>query len=137
MNKIILIGHVGSDPDVKSFEWGSVAEFSIATSESWKDKRTGEKKSRTDWHKVKVMGARADVVGQYVKKGDRLAVEGKMRHDVRENQDGSKSYFSHVQLDQFEFLNSKSEGQQQAAKPAAPKAPVADPFEDTGGDLPF
>ena len=79
LNKVILIGHLGNDPELKNSESGSIATFSIATTESWKDK-DGNKKEQTEWHKCVVFGKRADTVNMYCHKGSKLYVEGKIQY---------------------------------------------------------
>jgi len=81
INKVILIGNVGKDPEIRTFgNGGKVANFSIATSESWKDKRTGERKEKTDWHNISVFNdGLVGVIERYVKKGDKLYIEGKLQ----------------------------------------------------------
>ena len=127
MNKIILIGHVGKDPEIQTLESGKkVAKFTIATSEKWKTK-DGEKKEVTDWHNITFFGNIANVVEQYVKKGDKLAIEGKAKQDKYEK-DGVTKYFSYILGSNLEMLGSKSD-----QKPERNK----DVESDLGDDLPF
>jgi single-strand DNA-binding protein len=122
LNKVTLIGNVGADPDARSFSDGNkVINFSIATSESWKDKNTGEKKEKTEWHRVVVKSqGLVGVVERYVKKGSKLYIEGKLETRSWE-QDGQKKYTTEVVMQSFNsnllLLNSRNEnnggGQQQ------------------------
>lgn len=101
VNKVILIGNVGADPDIRTFESGDkVANLSLATSESWKDKNSGEKREKTEWHRVSVFGKLADIVEQYVKKGSKLYIEGQLETRSWE-QDGQKKYSTEVVLRGF------------------------------------
>lgn len=95
-NKVILIGNVGVDPEVVTFEnGGKLAKLSLATSETYKNK-DGEKMTDTQWHNVVVRGKTADIVEQYVKKGDKLLVEGKLTTRSYEDRDGNKRYVTEV-----------------------------------------
>jgi single-strand DNA-binding protein len=103
VNKAILVGNVGKDPDVRSMQsGGSVASFSVATSKSWKDKATGERKEQTDWHNVVVFNEHlVRVVEQYVHKGTKLYVEGEMRTRKYTDRDGVERYRTEVVLGAF------------------------------------
>jgi single-strand DNA-binding protein len=103
VNKAIIVGNVGKDPDVRSMQsGGSVASFSVATSKSWKDKATGEKKEQTDWHNVVVFNEHlVRVVEQYVHKGTKLYVEGEMRTRKYTDRDGIERYRTEVVLGAF------------------------------------
>lgn len=102
LNKACLIGNVGKDPEIRSMNGGDkVANFSIATSESWKDRNTGERKERTEWHRVVVWGALAEVVEKYVSKGDKLYVEGKIQTRKWTDQSGVEKYSTEIVLQGF------------------------------------
>lgn len=100
VNKVILIGNVGKDPEIRSFQnGGRVANLSIATSESWKDKASGEKKEKTEWHRVVIFNDNlVNVVENYVKKGDKLYLEGQLETREWEDKDGQKKYSTEVVL---------------------------------------
>ena len=106
VNKCILIGRCGKDPEVRTTNNSTVANFSIATSESYKDKTTGEKKEITDWHNVVIWGKLAEIVQKYVRKGDLLYIEGKLRTRSWEK-DGVTRYITEVIADQMNMLSSK------------------------------
>ena len=132
VNKVILVGHVGKDPEVRYLEGGvAVARFSLATSESYKNK-SGEKVEQTEWHNVTVWRQLAEVVEKYVRKGQLLYIEGKIRtRSVGE--EGNKKYFTDIVADQMTMLGARrdSTAQTQAAEPhpAAGNAPTSDlPF---------
>jgi len=148
VNKVILIGTLGRDPEIKYTASGSpIANVNIATNESWKDKNTGETKERTEWHRIAIFGKLAEIVGQYLKKGSQVYFEGKLRTRKWQDQNGQDRYTTEVVVDQFDgvmqMLGGRSDGgtasfdappakQQQSAPPAA--APAAD---DGFDDIPF
>lgn len=142
-NKVILIGRLGKDPEVKTVgsEGNKVAEVSLATSETYKD-RAGEKQSKTEWHKCIFWGNIAGVIEQYLKKGSQIAVEGKIEYRTYEDKDGNKRYVTEIKCTGMTMLDTK--GDTAAAQSSAPSAPTSDaapaaqftagPVED---DLPF
>jgi single-strand DNA-binding protein len=108
INKVVLIGNVGKDPEIKEFQSGDKAvKFSIATSETWKDKATGEKKERVEWHNVTVFGKLADVVAQYVKKGSKVYVEGSNKTRRWVSQTGENHYTTEVHAKEVQFLDKR------------------------------
>ena len=107
MNKAFLIGRVGQNPELKTFDGGGkVANFTLATSKSWKDKQTGEKKEKTTWHNVQASGVKADVVMGLITKGSKIAIEGEIDNSSYEK-NGEKRIFSRVNMLNFEFCDSK------------------------------
>lgn len=100
VNKVILIGNVGKDPEIRTFgNGGKVANFSIATSESWKDKNSGERKEKTDWHNIAVFNdGLVGVIERYVKKGSKLYIEGKLQTRKWQDRDGNDKYTTEVVL---------------------------------------
>lgn len=97
VNKVILIGNLGQDPEVRYMPNGSaVANFSVATSESWKDKQTGENRDRTEWHRVTVFGKLAEIVGEYTRKGTRVYLEGQLQTHKWQDQGGNDRYTTEV-----------------------------------------
>jgi single-strand DNA-binding protein len=132
VNKVILIGRTGKEPEVKHLDNGAtVANFSIATSESYKDKTTGEKKEITEWHNVVLWRGLAEIAEKYLHKGDMVYIEGKLRTRSWEK-DGVKRYVTEVVGDNMTLLggNKQSSGQQQSTPAQTPNQP-----EDDG--LPF
>ncbi|MCK7575921.1 MAG: single-stranded DNA-binding protein [Chromatiales bacterium] len=100
VNKVILIGNLGADPDVRYMPSGdAVANVRIATSETWKDRNTGEKQERTEWHNVVFFGKIAEIVKQYLHKGSKIYVEGKLRTRKWQTQDGQDRYTTEVVVD--------------------------------------
>jgi single-strand DNA-binding protein len=103
VNKVILVGNLGRDPEIRSFQnGGRVASFSIATSENWKDKSSGEKKERTEWHRISVLNDKlVEVVERYVKKGSKLYIEGQLETRKWTDKDGQEKYTTEVVLRPF------------------------------------
>jgi len=101
VNKAIILGNVGQDPEIKTFDNGNkVANFSLATSEKWKNKE-GEQQEQTEWHNIAVFGKLAEIVEKYVKKGQQLYVEGKIKTRSWDDSDGNKKYMTEVVLNGF------------------------------------
>ena len=137
VNKVILIGNAGNDPEFRVMPNGNgVANVSLATSDSWKDKTSGEQKEKTEWHRLTVWGKLVDVVERYVKKGDRLYVEGRIEYSESES-DGQKKYWTNVNVFEMVMLGSTTGGgeesfQSDTSSSSAPK--ISDPDKDI---LPF
>lgn len=114
INKVILVGRVGQEPEVKYSNSGTAfATISLATSETWKDKQTGEQKEQTEWHRVSFVGKLAEIVGQYVKKGAKLYVEGQLRTRKWQDSTGADRYTTEVHVGiggEMQMLDSRSEG---------------------------
>ncbi|WP_279464237.1 single-stranded DNA-binding protein [Aeromonas veronii] len=102
INKVILIGNLGQDPEVRYMpSGGAVTNITLATSETWRDKQTGEQKERTEWHRVVFMGKLAEVAGEYLKKGSQVYVEGKLQTRKWQDQSGQERYTTEVLVDSF------------------------------------
>lgn len=107
VNKVILIGNVGSTPEFKTLDGGTnVATFSLATSEKWKEK-SGEQREQTEWHNIVVWRQLADIVSKYVNKGDQIYIEGKITTRSWEGKDGGKVYKTEIQCDTLRMLSSR------------------------------
>lgn len=110
INKVILVGNVGQDPETRYMpNGGAVTNLSIATSESWKDKNSGEQQERTEWHRVVFYQRLAEIVAEYVKKGSKIYVEGSLRTRSWE-QDGVKRYATEVIANEMQMLDGRGEG---------------------------
>ena len=110
VNKVILIGNVGSNPETKQFDNGMIATASIATSERWTDRNTGERKEHTEWTRVVFNGRLAEVVAQYVKKGDKIYVEGSIRtRKWNDQQTGQERYSTEIRVDTMQMLGSQTQ----------------------------
>ncbi|MED5564861.1 MAG: single-stranded DNA-binding protein [Gemmatimonadota bacterium] len=141
LNKVMLIGNVGNDPDVRTTSSGTpIANMSLATTRKWKD-GSGEQKEKTEWHRLTVWGKLVDVVERYVKKGDRLYVEGRIEYSETES-DGQKKYWTNVNVFEMVMLGSTGAGGQggggrgggfQGDSSPAPAPPISEPDDD----LPF
>lgn len=143
VNKVILIGHLGKDPESRYLpSGGAVANVTLATSESWKDKESGEQKERTEWHNLVFYGRLAEIAAQYLKKGAPVYVEGSIRTRKWQDKEGKDRYTTEIIAGEMQMLGQKSasaEGGSHSARPAQPAAPAtagADKnFEED--DIPF
>lgn len=128
VNKVILMGHVGKDPDVKTFEnGGAVAQFSLATSKKgYKTKDGKEVPERTEWHNIVLSNGLAKVAEQYVKKGDKLYIEGELRTRGYEYSNGVKRYITEIYGYDMEMLTPKKDGEKNATIQMAPTPNPAD-----------
>ncbi len=109
VNKVILIGNLGQEPEVKYMPNGNaVANISVATSESWKDKNTGERKEQTEWHRVVFFGKQAEIAGLYLKKGSKVFVSGRIKTRSWEDKSGVKKYTTEIMGSELQMLDSKS-----------------------------
>jgi single-strand DNA-binding protein len=97
VNKMILMGNLGQDPEVRYMpSGGAVANISVATSESWKDKATGEQKEKTEWHRVSIFGKLAEIAGEYLRKGSTVYIEGQLQTRKWQDQDGKDRYTTEI-----------------------------------------
>ena len=128
-NKAILVGHTGRDPETRKLPNGdTVANFSLATSRSWKDAKTGERKEHTDWHRCTAYGKLADVIAEHVKKGQLLTVEGRIEYGEYEK-DGVKRYTTDIIVDEMRMLGPKREAEGGERQPETAGAGAGgDPF---------
>lgn len=110
VNKAIIIGNLGDDPESRVLpQGGTVVNFSVATRESWKDKNTGEMKERTEWHKIVIFNRLAEVAGQYLSKGSKVYLEGKLQTRKWKDQSGQDRYTTEIVANQMEMLDNKQE----------------------------
>lgn len=114
INKVILIGNLGNEPEVKTFTNGDkITTASIATSERWTDKNTGEKKEQTEWHRVVFSNRLAEVAEQYLHKGSKVYIEGKIKTRKWQDQNGQERYSTEIRADNMQMLDSRNDGNQQ------------------------
>ena len=132
VNKVILVGNVGSDPEVKSVGESKVANFSFATSETYKDKN-GEKKTITEWHRIVIWRGLAEIVERYVKKGDKLYIEGKIQTRSWDDKDGTKKFSTEIVVSDMKMLGSVKKDENSNPVPMPPE----DSLEPQEGDMPF
>lgn len=147
INKVILIGNLGQDPEIKSTANGAtIANFSVATSESWKDKATGQPQERTEWHRVVAFNRLAEIIGQYVKKGSKIYIEGSLRTRKWQDQNGQDRYTTEIVANEMQMLDSRGGASaggyadSGAARSSAPmsNAPAAsDPGWGADDEIPF
>ena len=134
VNKVILIGNLGRDPEVRYMPSGdAVANISIATTETWKDK-TGEKQEKTEWHRVAMFGKTAEIAGEYLKKGSQVYIEGRLETRKWTDKEGHERYTTEIRADRMQMLGSRSGGSERMAPPEddAPRAAPA-PAQKSGG----
>jgi single-strand DNA-binding protein len=132
VNKAILVGTLGKDPDHKFLPSGAaVCNLSVATSEKWKDKATGEQQERTEWHRVSMFGKVAEIAAQYLTKGSQVYLEGKIQTRKWTDKEGKERYSTEIIADQLQMLGGKP-----TERAPAPSEPVAAP-KDFDDDLPF
>lgn len=131
INKVILIGNLGRDPEVRYMPNGAaVASVNIATSEAWKDKQTGQQQERTEWHRVIFYRRLAEIAGEYLKKGAKVYIEGKLQTRKWQDNQGQDRYTTEVIVREMQMLDSKGSGPASAPPPdEAPPANVGD-FDD-------
>lgn len=145
INKVILIGNLGSDPEIRHTQGGNaVANLSLATSESWRDKATGETRENTEWHRVVVFGRLGEVAGEYLKKGSKVYIEGRLQTRKWQDRDGNDRYTTEIVGNEMQMLDSRGGGSgfDDAPSQAPESAPRMDaPPQNTGGgledDIPF
>ncbi|VEC00253.1 Helix-destabilizing protein [Cedecea lapagei] len=145
VNKVIIVGNLGQDPEVRYLpNGGAVANITLATSESWRDKQTGETKEKTEWHRVVLFGKLAEVAGEYLRKGSQVYIEGKLTARKWTDQAGVEKYTTEIHVNvggTMQMLGGKQEGSQQS-KPQkkqqqSSQAPSNEPPMDFDDDIPF
>ena len=111
INKVILVGNLGNDPDMRYMPSGSaVANVSVATSESWKDKQTGESKDRVEWHNIVFFNRLAEIVGEYLKKGSQVYIEGRLQTDKWQDKQGNDRYTTKIIASEMQMLGGRNTG---------------------------
>ncbi|MES1964018.1 single-stranded DNA-binding protein [Psychrobacter sp. AH5] len=114
VNKVIIIGNLGADPEARQFSnGGSVTNISVATSEQWTDKQSGEKREATEWHRVSLFNRLGEIAAQYLRKGSKVYIEGSLRTRKYQAPDGSDRYATEIRADQMQMLDGASGGQNQ------------------------
>lgn len=147
INKVIIIGRTGKDPEMRYTQGGdAICNLTVATSETWKDKATGEKKEATEWHRVSMFGKLAEIAGQYLKKGSLVYIEGSLRTRKWTDQNGQDRYTTEIRADAMKMLGSKPDGasrQQSDDDGYSPpetnsrQGQQRPSFDDLGDDIPF
>ncbi len=150
VNKAILIGNLGADPDTRYMPSGSaVTNCRIATTEAWKDRETGDQQERTEWHNIVFFGRLAEIAGEYLRKGSQVYIEGRLRTRKWQDREGNDRWTTEINADQMQMLGGRpgagapaatpsSRSEAPAPAPAAPaQAPAAAQAEDFEDDIPF
>lgn len=149
VNKVILMGNLGRDPEIKYMQSGeAVCNVSIATSSSWKDKQTGERKEEVEWHRLVFYRRLAEIVGEYLRKGSSIYIEGRLKTRSWTDKDGNQRHTTEVTVDQMQMLGNRegSQGSSQQQKPAqgqtqqqnpAPQGAPQTSLADLDDDVPF
>lgn len=131
INKVIIIGRLGNDPDVKTLPNGDlVAKISVATSESWTDKQTGERREQTEWHSIIAYRQTAEIMRQYLKKGSQVYIEGKLRSRKWQDRNGQDRYTTEIITDRMQMLSSTSH---HGTQPPQGKLPIPQTAQDWDG----
>jgi single-strand DNA-binding protein len=146
INKVIIVGNLGSDPETRYMPSGdAVTNVSVATSEGWKDKDSGEMKEKTEWHRIVFFRRLAEIAGEYLKKGSKIYVEGKLQTRKWQDKDGNDRYSTEIVANELQMLDSKGGGSadfndssmsssKSSSSRKAEPAPIDDNFDD---DIPF
>ena len=149
INKVILIGNLGADPEVRYMpSGGAVANLRLATSESWKDRQTGEQQEKTEWHRVTLYGRLGEIAGEYLRKGSKVYIEGRLQTRKWQGQDGQDRYTTEIVANDLQMLDSRAGGSAPMGEPSGsfPRQPTTDqattgqnapPADEFDDDIPF
>jgi single-strand DNA-binding protein len=152
VNKVIIVGNLGRDPETRYLPSGeAVTNISVATTDTWKDKTSGEKKEATEWHRVSFFGRLAEIAGEYLKKGSQVYVEGQLRTRKWQDKEGKDRYTTEIRADTMQMLGSRAGAGEPRAGAGDPKGETAAPkgeaksaakkpagkFDDMEDDIPF
>lgn len=137
VNKVILIGNLGNDPDTRYTQGGSaIANISLATTNAWKDKDTGETQERTEWHRVVFFGRLAEIASEYLRKGSGVYVEGRLQTRKWQDQNGNDRYTTEVVANEMQMLSNRSGAGDSPGRPAASAGPAPAQRLAAGPDAP-
>ena len=140
VNKAIVVGNLGNDPEIRYAANGSaIASISVATSERWKDKNSGEQQERTEWHRIKLFGRQAELAGEYLKKGSQVYIEGRIQTSKYQDKDGNDRWSTEIVAREMTFLGGRGGGggDSQSASSASPPQRDSGPSGDFDDDIPF
>ena len=155
VNKVIIVGNLGRDPETRYLPSGeAVTNISVATTETWKDKASGEKKELTEWHRISAFGKLAEIMGEYLKKGSQVYIEGSLRtRKYQDKETGKDRYSTEIRADTMQMLGRRGGGGEPREMPGAPKGETrgeargeakgggakkpAGKFDDMADDIPF
>ncbi len=135
VNKAIIVGNLGRDPETRYLpDGGAVTNISIATTDSWKDKSTGEKKEQTEWHKVAFFGKLAEIAGEYLKKGSQVYIEGRIRTRKWQDKDGQDRYTTEIIADSMQMLGGRAGAGDASGRAEAPMDARGEPRTEPRGE---
>jgi single-strand DNA-binding protein len=149
VNKVIIVGNLGADPETRYLPSGeAVTNIRVATTDTWKDKASGEKKEATEWHRIAFFGRLAEIAGEYLKKGSQVYVEGSLRTRKWQDKEGQDRYSTEIRADVMQMLGRREGGGEpraeraeasspRAAEPKAAAKKPAGKFDDMDDDIPF
>lgn len=136
INKVILIGNLGADPEVRYMpSGGAVTNLRVATTDSWKDKQSGEQQERTEWHRIVMFGRLAEIAGEYLRKGSQVYLEGRLQTRKWQGQDGNDRYTTEIVANDMQMLGGR--GGQQVPDAPAESTKASAPSDDFDDDIPF
>ncbi len=137
INKVILIGHLGQDPETRYMpSGGAVTNLRLATSESWKDKNTGDQQERTEWHNVAMFGRLAEIAAEYLRKGSQVYIEGRLRTRKWQDRDGNDRWTTEIVANEMQMLGGRPDSSAPARAASAAPA-MSGPPNDMDDDIPF
>lgn len=137
INKVILIGNLGADPDVRHTAGGAaVATLTVATTESWKDKSSGEKVEKTEWHRAILFGRLGEIAGEYLKKGSKVYLEGKLQTRKWQDKQGQDRYTTEIIVNDLQMLDGRGSKEVSQSEPMADPVAAGD-HADFDDDIPF
>lgn len=147
VNKVILVGNLGRDPETRTFPSGDqICNVTLATTDKWKDKQSGEMREATEWHRLVFNGRLAEIAAQYLRKGSQIYVEGQIRTRKYTDKDGVEKYATDIRVDQMQMLGGRQDDDSRSAAPRSSRAPAPAPaapksggsgFDDMDDDIPF
>ena|SRR5688572_14967229 len=135
VNKVIIVGNLGKDPETKYLPSGdAVTNFTVATTESWKDKASGDKKEATEWHRISTFGKLAEICAEYLKKGSSVYVEGSIKTRKWQDKEGVDRYSTEIKADRMQMLGGKTQAEAPEPRAAGKKSGS---MQDLDDDIPF
>lgn len=138
INRVILIGHLGADPENRAFSDGTaVCNIRLATTDKWRDRQSGEMREATEWHRVVFYRGLADIAGQYLRKGSQVYVEGSLRTRKWTDKNGAERYTTEIEADEMKMLGKKTEHFNASYKPQAEALPLPSSHIIDDGSIPF
>lgn len=138
VNRVIILGRLGQDPEIRYMQDGkAVANISVATSEEWKDKQTGEKQSKTEWHRIVIFGKLAEIAGEYLKKGSQAYFEGKLQTRKWQDQNGQDKYSTEIVANVMQMLGSAQGASQDRPQQQQAQQSQSQGFDDFDDDIPW